>query len=382
MRPSRSDGALRARPIRQIVEPVAKRIPAMATPATPSLARPSEALETSQVSQISQVSQVSQASFSVVSGPSFDQMQRQLQKAEAMLNCCVQSVEAAWDMSAQRLTEFDQKLSALDVRLVELSQKQVDDEETEARRQTARLVTLENRLDEVVKRLENPQPEPQLNLESLDFLNHRVASLSERLAAEARVREAQFRRLESLLSQSQCTQSTAESEPLAHHRTLGTTVTSGATLTRDSSMPTLPGARSSFLEVVTDDGRWSGESDRRYHDASRAFTPTKTSHYRPFTPRVEPPGRLESPSPILPQSRRAVSASPKLARRLDASIDPPGHGLVSHVSLLPRHVKDVKGQDPSAKACQVEYLIAKPEPVGPVLVQSFALETQRRPTIS
>ena len=115
---------------------------------------------------------------------------------------------------------------------------------------------------------------------------------------------------------------------------------------------------------------------------TEAFTPTKTSHYRPFTPRVEPPGRLESPSPILPHSRRVVSASPKLARRLDASIDPPGHGLVSHVSLLPRHVKDVKGQDPSAKACQVEYLIAKPEPVGPVLVQSFALETQRRPTIS
>ena len=262
MRPSRSDGALR-RPIRQILEPVAKRIatPTMATPLAP--ARPSEALETSQISQISQ------ASVSVVAGTSIDQMQRQLQKAEAMLNCCVQSVEAAWDLSAQRLTEFDQKLSALDVRLVELSQKQVDDEETEARRQTARLVTLENRLDELVKRLENPQPEPQLNLESLDFLNHRVASLSERLAAEARVREAQFRRLESLLSQSQCTQSTAESEPLAPHRTLGTTVTSGATLTRDSSMPTLPGARSSFLEVVTDDGRWSGESDRRYHDPSR-----------------------------------------------------------------------------------------------------------------
>lgn len=271
-----------------------------------------------------------------------------------------------------------------DVRLVELSQKQVDDEETEARRQTARLVTLENRLDELVKRLENPQPEPQLNLESLDFLNHRVASLSERLAAEARVREAQFRRLESLLSQSQCTQSTAESEPLAPHRTLGTTVTSGATLTRDSSMPTLPGARSSFLEVVTDDGRWSGESDRRYHDPSRAFTPTKTSHYRPFTPRVEPPGRLESPSPILPQYRRAASASPRVARRLDASIDPPGrgNGLVSHVSLLPRHVKAQAQENPSAKACQVEYLIAKPEPVGPVLVQTFALETQRRPTIS
>lgn len=380
MRPSRSDGALR-RPIRQILEPVAKRIatPTMATPLAP--ARPSEALETSQISQISQISQ---ASVSVVAGTSIDQMQRQLQKAEAMLNCCVQSVEAAWDLSAQRLTEFDQKLSALDVRLVELSQKQVDDEETEARRQTARLVTLENRLDELVKRLENPQPEPQLNLESLDFLNHRVASLSERLAAEARVREAQFRRLESLLSQSQCTQSTAESEPLAPHRTLGTTVTSGATLTRDSSMPTLPGARSSFLEVVTDDGRWSGESDRRYHDPSRAFTPTKTSHYRPFTPRVEPPGRLESPSPILPQYRRAASASPRVARRLDASIDPPGrgNGLVSHVSLLPRHVKAQAQENPSAKACQVEYLIAKPEPVGPVLVQTFALETQRRPTIS
>lgn len=159
MRPSRSDGALR-RPIRQILEPVAKRIatPTMATPLAP--ARPSEALETSQISQISQ------ASVSVVAGTSIDQMQRQLQKAEAMLNCCVQSVEAAWDLSAQRLTEFDQKLSALDVRLVELSQKQVDDEETEARRQTARLVTLENRLDELVKRLENPQPEPQLNLES------------------------------------------------------------------------------------------------------------------------------------------------------------------------------------------------------------------------
>lgn len=37
-------------------------------------------------------------------------------------------------------------------------------------------------------------------MESLDFLNHRIASLSERLSAEAKVREAQFRRLEALLS--------------------------------------------------------------------------------------------------------------------------------------------------------------------------------------
>ena len=35
-------------------------------------------------------------------------------------------------------------------------------------------------------------------METVDSLNHRVASLSERLAAEARVREAQFRRLETL----------------------------------------------------------------------------------------------------------------------------------------------------------------------------------------
>ena len=92
-------------------------------------------------------------------------------------------------------------------------------------------------------------------------------------------------------------------------------------------------------------------------------------------------------SPILPQYRRAASASPRVARRLDASIDPPlgGNGLVSHVSLLPRHVKaqaQMAQENPSAKACQVEYLIAKPEPVGPVLVQTFALETQRRSTIS
>lgn len=141
------------------------------------------------------------------------------------------------------------------------------------------------------------------------------------------------------------------------------------------------------LSVIAYIAQWLRLQYSTKYSVTEAFTPTKTSktsHYRPFTPRVEPPGRLES-SPILPQYRRAASASPRVARRLDASIDPPlGNGLVSHVSLLPRHVKaQAQAQEnPSAKACQVEYLIAKPEPVGPVLVQTFALETQRRPTIS
>lgn len=173
-----------------------------------------------------------------------DNMQKQLHKAEAMLSSCVKSVEAAWDLSAQRLTEFDQKLSALDIRLVELSQKHEDYEMPEADTQTIRLGTLENRLEELVKRLETP-PQP-LPLETLDFLNHRVASLSERLAAEARVREAQFRRLETLLSQSpQCS---IESQAQQGSRMTGTDT--GTTLTREAfSMPTL-GTRNSFLDVV------------------------------------------------------------------------------------------------------------------------------------
>ena len=138
------------------------------------------------------------------------------------------------------------------------------------------------------------------------------------------------------------------------------------------------------LSVIAHVAQWLRLPQYSTKYGSVTEAPTRTSHYRPFTPRVEPPGRLESPSPILPQYRRAASASPRVARRLDASIDPPGrgNGLVSHVSLLPRHVKAQAQENPSAKACQVEYLIAKPEPVGPVLVQTFALETQRRPTIS
>jgi len=312
-----------------------------------------------------------------------DNMQKQLHKAEAMLSSCVKSVEAAWDLSAQRLTEFDQKLSALDIRLVELSQKHEDYEMPEADTQTIRLGTLENRLEELVKRLETP-PQP-LPLETLDFLNHRVASLSERLAAEARVREAQFRRLETLLSQSpQCS---IESQAQQGSRMTGTDT--GTTLTREAfSMPTL-GTRNSFLDVV--DGtaerpvsQLSMESTEKYRSErglSRAPTPRT---YRPFTPRVEPPSRrFESPSPVLPQYRRAAaSASP--VRRLDASIDPVSP-VPGFVSLLPHHVKAqtqaTQVTQPS-KACLQEYLVAKPEPLAAVSVQAFALETQRRPNVS
>lgn len=105
--------------------------------------------------------------------------------------------------------------------------------------------------------------------------------------------------------------------------------------------------------------------------------------YRPFTPRVEPPSRrFESPSPVLPQYRRAAaSASP--VRRLDASIDPVSP-VPGFVSLLPHHVKAqtqaTQVTQPS-KACLQEYLVAKPEPLA-VSVQTFALETQRRPNVS
>ena len=247
MRPCRSDGALR----RQILEPVTKRSPAAVS---------REPLESSKVRQVPAVPAV----------PALEQMQKQLHKAEAMLNSCVRSVEAAWDLSAQRLTEFDQKLSALDVRLVEL--KQID----EVPKQTdTRLVTLENRIEELMKRLDGrDSPTQPLPLEGLDFLNHRVASLSERLAAEARVREAQFRRLESMLSQ--WTEShESQHQPLGvasgisgTSTAVNTVNTTGiTTLTHNSSMPTLPGARSSFLEVVADDLRSSNESEKRYRDA-------------------------------------------------------------------------------------------------------------------
>lgn len=250
MRPCRSEGALRravaapAAPVapRQILEPVGARA--------------------------GRVAGREEGRGPVTGADSaLEQMQRQLQRAQVMLSSCVQSVEAAWDLSAQRLTEFDQKLSALDVRLVELSQKQQEEYEVpEAHiqsQQTAQmqsqmqlsLLSLESRLEEVVKRLDSPiLPEPQpVPLESLDFLNHRVASLSERLAAEARVREAQFRRLESLFS-SQCT-------------TGATGTTCGTTLESQKSGidGTSTTARSSFLEVVTD-----GEAERRYRDGAKA----------------------------------------------------------------------------------------------------------------
>eukprot|EP00913_Durusdinium_trenchii_P024294 g22808.t1 len=51
-------------------------------------------------------------------------MQRQLQKAETMLSTCMQTVEAAWEMSAQKLAKFDEKLSELDGRLLLLNDKQ------------------------------------------------------------------------------------------------------------------------------------------------------------------------------------------------------------------------------------------------------------------
>lgn len=248
MRPCRSEGALRravaapAAPVapRQILEPVGARAGRVAG------------------------REEGRGPVPGVADSALEQMQRQLQRAQVMLSSCVQSVEAAWDLSAQRLTEFDQKLSALDVRLVELSQKQQEEYELpEAHiqsQQTAQmqsqmqlsLLSLESRLEEVVKRLDSPiLPEPQpVPLESLDFLNHRVASLSERLAAEARVREAQFRRLESLFS-SQCTTGT----------TCGTTMESQKSGIDGTSTT----ARSSFLEVVTD-----GEAERRYRDGAKA----------------------------------------------------------------------------------------------------------------
>ena len=229
MRPCRSDGALRGRPMpaRHLLEPVVQHSGSRCDRLSPS----TESLEADANAKMAVDSSV------------IDNMQKQLHKAEVMLSSCVKSVEAAWDLSAQRLTEFDQKLSALDIRLVELSQKHEDYEMPEADTQTIRLGTLENRLEELVKRLETPQPPP---LETLDFLNHRVASLSERLAAEARVREAQFRRLETLLSQSpQCS---IESQAQQGSRMTGTDT--GTTLTREAfSMPTL-GTRNSFLDVV------------------------------------------------------------------------------------------------------------------------------------
>ena len=129
MRPCRSDGALRGRPMpaRQLLEPVVQHSGSRCD----RLPQSTESLKADANAKMAVDSSV------------IDNMQKQLHKAEAMLSSCVKSVEAAWDLSAQRLTEFDQKLSALDIRLVELSQKHEDYEMPEADTQTIRLGTLE-----------------------------------------------------------------------------------------------------------------------------------------------------------------------------------------------------------------------------------------------
>eukprot|EP00439_Symbiodinium_sp_Y106_P055972 s2306_g7.t2 len=121
-------------------------------------------------------------------------LQEQLQGAEAMLVTCNQMVEAAWALASQRLTAFDSRLSQLDLKLAALSQKQNQVHEDTLPRPEAdrRLSLLEQRFEALEQRISMPS-----SLEK-DGFGLRLASLSERLAAEARVREEQFRRLESM----------------------------------------------------------------------------------------------------------------------------------------------------------------------------------------
>ncbi|OLP86243.1 hypothetical protein AK812_SmicGene32672 [Symbiodinium microadriaticum] len=123
-------------------------------------------------------------------------LQQQLQGAEAMLATCNQVVEAAWALASQRLTAFDSRLSQLDLKLAALSQKQnqvYEDQDTLPRHETdLRLSLLEQRFEALQQRISMPSSPEK------DGLGLRLASLSERLSAEARVREEQFRRLESM----------------------------------------------------------------------------------------------------------------------------------------------------------------------------------------
>ncbi|CAE7776673.1 unnamed protein product [Symbiodinium sp. CCMP2592] len=127
-------------------------------------------------------------------------LQEQLQGAEAMLVTCNQMVEAAWALASQRLTAFDSRLSQLDLKLAALSQKQNQVHEDtlpalprpEADADRGRLSLLEQRFEALEERISMPSSPEK------DGFGLRLASLSERLAAEARVREEQFRRLESM----------------------------------------------------------------------------------------------------------------------------------------------------------------------------------------
>ncbi|CAE7939843.1 unnamed protein product, partial [Symbiodinium necroappetens] len=139
-------------------------------------------------------------------------LQQQLQGAEAMLATCNQ-VEAAWALASQRLTAFDSRLSQLDLKLAALSQKQnqvCEDQDTLPRHETdLRLSLLEQRFEALQQRISMPSSPEK------DGLGLRLASLSERLSAEARVREEQFRRLESMFRAHQ----TKESERSPETRT-------------------------------------------------------------------------------------------------------------------------------------------------------------------
>lgn len=303
-------------------------------------------------------------------------MQRQLQKAETMLSTCMQTVEAAWEMSAQKLAKFDEKLSELDGRLLLLNDKQQLDaaslsvnalpatpsmEPLTVASKTApvpsdlfhhssRLSSLENRVVELQQRLDaTPSSHVQderKQMESLDFLNHRIASLSERLSAEAKVREAQFRRLEALLLKP-APAAPVSASPLRAH-----------SVDHTQSMPSLP-SRNLFLEAMEPKVEPTAAV---LPTLPHSVSPSPTR--RPFTPHVTPPGARRDLVPVVHVPRDAprtprCSPAPPYRRPSPMRMDAAGY------TLLPHHVK---AQREPIK----EYLVANPVPV-----QHFTLETKR-----
>ncbi|CAJ1399098.1 unnamed protein product [Effrenium voratum] len=151
--------------------------------------------------------------------PLLDGIQKQLREAEVLLTNCNQTVETAWASFSQRLATFDGRLSELDGRLADLCQRHLEaqTELPQAAETLSRLAALEGRFEELLNRLNldsGPEHVDSKESEGLDFVKHHVDVLCERLAAEARVREAQFRRLESLIT------SREESRPSTPAKTL------------------------------------------------------------------------------------------------------------------------------------------------------------------
>jgi len=129
-------------------------------------------------------------------------IQKQLQEAEALLLACSKSVEAAWALASQRMSDFDSRLSRLDLRLIALSQKDRETGDAASQRDVdVQIAHLEHRFEEFERNaarcgfMTSKACEEDSNLLSL-----RVTALSESLAAEIRVREEQFKSLATMIN--------------------------------------------------------------------------------------------------------------------------------------------------------------------------------------